>query len=479
MDAVSPPDGGSGRDEVVPGGPASPGGAAAHGAAVPDEATLARRRLLLRLLAALLAGLWTGLAIVVLVAYRPGGPFDLLVAFAVVVPAAIAALAVVWPPLSRDWPRQAVVTWIGLVAVLLVGPLVGLTVTQLVTGGGRTLLPSPELAYAAVLAAGATSLFAAFGVVAARDGRFDPEGPSAVLERRPSVFAATALGLVMTCATAVLFGASALLNEIVLRDTPVPPSRFGPTDPALANPLCDGGLTIGPGATLEIIADASVDDVPVGSAQLTGVRAGTDERWTGTASSPSGRVSTGYARSGGTAWLLGEDGWTETVPDPYGLLGLNNLTVDGPVAVAAVRPDQPPVAEDVGLELIDGAKARHCRTAIDGPTALDTFVVVRWLAGADPVDITATLPAWRGSLDWWVFADGQLGRATAVINGYPGDAWPTSGLQGEIHVEMRALDRADPHEVEVPVGVVETPQPSATLEPLPSGLLGRLPSESP
>ena len=41
-----------------------------------------------------------------------------------------------------------------------------------------------------------------------------------------------------------------------------------------------------------------------------------------------------------------------------------------------------------------------------------------------------------------MFADGQLGMAAIVINGYPGDAWPTSGLQGEIHAEMRAIDRA-------------------------------------
>ena len=40
--------------------------------------------------------------------------------------------------------------------------------------------------------------------------------------------------------------------------------------------------------------------------------------------------------------------------------------------------------------------------------------------------------------------------AAVVINGYPGDAWPTSGLQGEIHAEMRAIDRAFAHIVEPP-----------------------------
>jgi hypothetical protein len=414
------------------------------------EEQLARRRLAMRLLGALLAGLWTGLAIVVLVAYRPGGPLDIVAGLTVALPAIVTAASIPWPPVSRVWKRQAAIAWLGLVAAMLVGPLVGIVVTQLVSGGGRTLLPSPEVAYAAVLAAGASALFASLGVVAARDGRLDPEGPEAVLERRPSVFAATALGLVLTTVIGVLFGASVQLNELALREEPLPPSRFGPTDATLANPLCDTPLSIGPGASLEITAQAFVDDEPVGSAFLTGQRSGTDEQWTGSADGPSGPVVTGYIRTGDQAWRQADGRWVPTEPDPYGLLGVNQLTVDGPVAVAIVRPENPPVAEDVGLELIEGAKARHCRTAIDGPTALDMLVPLRWIAGSDPVEVTATLPAWRGTLDWWVFADGQLGMAQVVINGYPGDAWKTSGLQGEIHAELRAIDRAFAHSVQAP-----------------------------
>jgi hypothetical protein len=131
------------------------------------------------------------------------------------------------------------------------------------------------------------------------------------------------------------------------------------------------------------------------------------------------------------------------------------------------RPELPPVAEDVGLELIQGAKARHCRTAIDGPTALRTLVPLRWLAGGDPVAVTATLVAWRGTLDWWVFADGQLGMATLVINGYPGDAWPTSGLQGEIRATMTAIDRAFAHVVRPPQAVAASPEPPVTAPAVP------------
>ena len=420
---------------------------------------LARRRLGLRLLAALLAGLWTGLALVVLLAYRPGGPWDLLVAAAVGLPAAVSAIAVVWPPLARSWQRSAVITWLGLFAAMLVGPLVGLVVTQLVSGGGQTLLPSPEVAYAAVLAAGATSLFASLGIIAARDGRDDRGGPGLALSRRPSIFAACALALALTTVMAVAFGGTALLNEVALREAPVPPSRYGPTDASLPNPRCDDPLSIGPGAALSVTAQAFVDDEPVGSAHLTGQRMGTDESWTGSATGPSGPVVTGYTRVGRDAWLLTHGHWQPSTPDPFRLLGLNDLTVDGPVAVAVRRPERPPVAEDVGLEIIEGAKARHCRTAIDGPTALQTFLPLRWIAGGDPLEITSQLPAWRGTLDWWVFADGQLGLARIVINGYPGDAWPTSGLQGEIHAELRAIDRGLIHRVEPPAAVADASPP--------------------
>ena len=74
----------------------------------------------------------------------------------------------------------------------------------------------------------------------------------------------------------VLFGGSVQLNELALREEPAPPSRFGPTDATLPNPRCDTPLSIGAGATLEVTAQAFVDDEPVGSAFLTGQRSGTD-----------------------------------------------------------------------------------------------------------------------------------------------------------------------------------------------------------
>jgi hypothetical protein len=159
---------------------------------------------------------------------------------------------------------------------------------------------------------------------------------------------------------------------------------------------------------------------------------------------------------GDQAWIDTGDTWVPAPPDPFGMLGVSGTTVDGPV-VAALRETQPqPVAEDLGTELVEGAKSRHCRTAVDGPTALAMFLPLRWLAGSDMVSITRPLDEWRGTLDWWMFTDGELGQANVMINGYPGEAWPTGGLQGALSARLTAVDRTAAHEIQPPtsVGVV-------------------------
>ena len=112
------------------------------------------RALGIRLLVTLLAGLWAGLGLVVLVTYRPGGPWDLAVGLAACVPAGIAAVAIVRPPVPGTWHGTLAITWLVIAASLIVAPLIGLEVTQLVSGVGQTLLPSPEVIYAAVVATG-------------------------------------------------------------------------------------------------------------------------------------------------------------------------------------------------------------------------------------------------------------------------------------------------------------------------------------
>jgi hypothetical protein len=72
------------------------------------------------------------------------------------------------------------------------------------------------------------------------------------------------------------------------------------------------------------------------------------------------------------------------------------------------------------------------------------------LAGGQLLRVTHPLTEWRGTLDWWVFTDGQLGQASVIINGYPGEAWPTSGIQGAMEAKLTALDRTLEHVVTPP-----------------------------
>ena len=126
--------------------------------------------------------------------------------------------------------------------------------------------------------------------------------------------------------------------------------------------------------------------------------------------------------------------------------------MDGaPYALAAV-PRGEIVPEDLGLEHIEGARARHCRTFIDGPTALDTFLPLRWLlvdSDAHPEDV---ISRWRGEMDWWVFADGELGLAAVEVSG-PLSETPLDdeGVRVVLEAELSATDRDRRVDVAVPL----------------------------
>ena len=181
------------------------------------------------------------------------------------------------------------------------------------------------------------------------------------------------------------------------------------------------------------------------------MRQGIDERWTGSTESEFATARAGYTRVGDKAWLrIGAFGPSKSPVDPFGMAGTAGLTLDGPVVAVLTATDPAIVAEDLGVELVEGARARHCRTAVDGPTALDAFLPLRWLAGGQLLTATHPLTEWRGTLDWWVFADGQLGQSSVIINGYPGEAWATSGIQGSMSAKLTALDRTVDHSVTPP-----------------------------
>ena len=73
----------------------------------------------------------------------------------------------------------------------------------------------------------------------------------------------------------------------------------------------------------------------------------------------------------------------------------------------------------------------------DGPTALDTFLPLRWLAGGQLLTVTHPLTEWRGTLDWWVFTDGQLGQSSHHHQRLPG--------RGVAHVGDPGLDVGQAH----------------------------------
>jgi hypothetical protein len=101
---------------------------------------------------------------------------------------------------------------------------------------------------------------------------------------------------------------------------------------------------------------------------------------------------------------------------------------------AALTPGYRATAEDRGVEVIEGARARHCRIAVDGPVFRAAFPQARWLVGDDD------LHRWRGQLDYWVFLDGQLGQVAGSVNG-EGTSVAEKAIQGTIDVHLTATER--------------------------------------
>ncbi|HEY4752989.1 MAG TPA: hypothetical protein VIH37_06860, partial [Candidatus Limnocylindrales bacterium] len=95
------------------------------------------------------------------------------------------------------------------------------------------------------------------------------------------------------------------------------------------------------------------------------------------------------------------------------------------------------------LSYVEGARARHCRVAIDGPTLRKAIPEVGLLLG------DADLSRWRGMLDFWIFADGQLGQADGVATG-PALGLADDALSADLHFRLIAVDRGAPITVQPP-----------------------------
>ena len=359
-----------------------------------------------------------------LLSYRPGGPLDLIVGLTMVIPVAVAICAVAWPPVTRGDRGNAAVVCLGIGALLCLIPSIGGLIGQLVSQGAQTLLPSLETAYPWLLALLATSLFAGIGLARRI------QGGNALRRRRLIQSVAFALGLTFVAGS--LFASAAVANELALRGSVAPGSRFGPTDVTDDPPACDGELGVGGSARLTSRLYASVGLRPTGSVELSGTRAGADFRWIAYVATDSELGQGGVARIGPDAWARAPGGrWLATTPT-----AVYEHTIDLRVLQTALTPAGRAIFEDRGVEVIEGARARHCRIAVDGETFAAAFPQIRWLVGG------ADLHRWRGQLDYWIFLDGRLGQVAGSAGGEAVGMDPEA-LQATVEVRMTATSRED------------------------------------
>lgn len=382
----------------------------------------------LRLIAAALSAGWTLTAALVLLVYRPGGPYDLLVGAAAGLPILVAIAGLVWPPVARGDRAFAALVWLGLGSLLLLIPSIGGVLTQLLARGPQTLLPSLEAAYPWLLALLGTSAFSGLGIARRRLGE-------AAL-RRHRLARGLLLGVGATVVVGVAFTSVALANELALRDRPVADSRFGPTDPSLDPPRCAIPPRVGAQARTDILLSGSVDLRPMGNVDLRGVRRGEDFRWLAYVATSRSVGQYGSVRIGNTAWrLTPADGW-----QPVVVAEVEGEALDAQVLEVALEAGSRRAAEDHGLEYFEGARARRCRVAIDGPGFRSAFPAIRFLVG------DADLTRWRGELDYWVFGDGELGRVSGSVDG-DAAAVVDGALLATLRATMIATERDRNHVV--------------------------------
>ena len=376
----------------------------------------------LRLIGSSLVACWAVAGGLILLVYRPGGPFDLIVGLTALGPIGIALSAVIWPPVARGDLAFSAIVWLGIGGLLCLVPSIAGIIGQLTAFGSQTLLPSMEAAYPWLVALLATSLFSGFGIAR----RFQ----DGTVIRRRRLAAGMAVAILATGISGTAFGAAAVANEMALRDQPTAASRFGPVGGAAQPPLCDTPLAAGMTAHLSLHLDGTVDLRPLGSVDLSGIRVGADFRWLAYVATSHELGQYGSARLGHDAWLR----TPATDWHPVPAADVSAQTLDVQALAVALRADYRATAEDRGVELIEGARARRCRVAVDGQIFAAAFPQVRWLVG------TADLHRWRGQLDYWVFLDGQVGQVAGSINGEAAGVVPEA-VQGTVEVRLTATER--------------------------------------
>ncbi len=381
------------------------------------------RRFELRLIATGLVAAWSAAALLVLLAYRPGGPLDILVGIAMLAPIGIAAVALVWPPVTRGEGTFRIMIVLGIGSLLVLLPSIGGVLNQLLALGAQTLLPSLEAAYPWLIALLGTSLFTGFGLAR------HLAGGAARRERRLPAGLAAAAAMTVLCGG--LFAGVAIANELALRERPAAvSSRFGPTNLDLEPVACDAPILSGPVARLAARFQGEVDLRSIGSVDLGGIRAGRDVRWLAYVATVRELGQYGAARSGDLGWVrTPSTGW-DAVP----AAAVDDATVDLQAIRIALNAAYRATAEDRGIEVLAGARARHCRIGVDGATFQEAFPQVRWLVG------DADLSRWRGQVDYWIFLDGQIGQIAGQASGEAAGI-QAEALQATVAVVMTATER--------------------------------------
>ncbi len=378
----------------------------------------------MRLIGGSLVACWLVSGGLILLTYRPGGPLDLVVGLTTIGPIAIAIAGVIWPPVARGDVAFPTIVWLGLIGLLCLIPSIAGIVPQLTTFGSQTLLPSTEAVYPWLVALIATSLFSGFGIARRL------QGGAAIRRRR--MLTGAGIALVATGLSGAAFGGAAVANEMALRDQPTASSRFGPTTGASQPPLCDTPLAAGTTARLTLHLEGTIDLRPLGSIDLAGTRAGPDFRWQAYVATSDQLGLYGEARSGDQGWIRTPSSAWHAVP----VDSVADGTLDEQALAVALSQGYRATAEDRGVEVIEGARARRCRVAIDGEIFETAFPPVRLLVG------TADLHRWRGQLDYWVFLDGEVGQIAGSINGEATAVVPEA-IQGTVEVLLTATERGE------------------------------------
>jgi hypothetical protein len=385
----------------------------------------------LRILGVVLAACWLAAFVLVLAGYRPGGPLDLVVGLAAIGPLLVAMAAVRYPPIARGERAFAAIVWLGLGAVLLLVPSLAGLVTQITGRGPQTLLPSGEAAYPWLLALGGTCVFAGIGLARRRLG----EG---ALRRRRFLVGST-LGLVLLLVTGTAFASAAIVNELSVSNRLAVTSRFGPTESVKEPPTCTDPVLAGATARLQLRMDGSVDGRYAGQLVIDGIRDGRDLSWTGFAATRQALGTFGVTRIGDRAWeRTPGQGWQSV-----GAAEVDGRDLDRQLVAVALTPSEQNAPEDRGLAYIEGALARHCRITLVGSTLRKAIPEVGLLVG------DADISRWRGELDFWVFADGELGQADGGITG-SAVGIAEGALQAGIRFRLLAYDRGLPVTVLAP-----------------------------